>query len=175
MTAGATYEPIATTTLTSTASSVTFSSISGSYTDLIISGRIIGTISSYLNMQVGNGSVDTGANYSITTLIGRYNQGSDEAGGGQYTSTNAIYPFGDTWYSTNPTVFSINLQNYSNTTTNKTILIRSGAYGTTNYIGTAITVGSWRSTSAINIITLSAGSSTFAAGSSFTLYGISAA
>ena len=31
-----TYEPIATTTLTTTTASVTFSSISGSYTDLIL-------------------------------------------------------------------------------------------------------------------------------------------
>ena len=36
MAAGATYEPIATNTLGSAAASVTFSGISGSYTDLIL-------------------------------------------------------------------------------------------------------------------------------------------
>ena len=36
MAAGRTYEPIATTTLGSNATSVTFSNISGSYTDLVL-------------------------------------------------------------------------------------------------------------------------------------------
>jgi len=35
MAAGKTYEPIATTTLSSSAATITFSSISGSYTDLV--------------------------------------------------------------------------------------------------------------------------------------------
>ena len=45
----ATYEKIATTTLGSAATSVTFSSISGSYTDLVLfsTGNISGTISIY--------------------------------------------------------------------------------------------------------------------------------
>jgi hypothetical protein len=38
-----TYEPIATTTLSSAQSSVTFSSISGSYTDLVLVSNVSGS------------------------------------------------------------------------------------------------------------------------------------
>jgi len=62
-----TYTPIATTTLGSAASSVTFSSISGAYTDLVLVGA--GTLASnlYLNVKFNN---DTGSNYSRTELYG---------------------------------------------------------------------------------------------------------
>jgi hypothetical protein len=62
------------------------------------------------------------------------------------------------------------IQNYSNTTTNKTALIRDN-FAT---YGTFARVALWRSTSAITSITLTMSSSTFATGSQFTLYGIKA-
>lgn len=166
-----TYDLISRTTLSSAASSVTFSSITGSYADLVIIGQIIGTVDSYINMQVGNGSVDTGNNYSITTVGARYNAG-EERSSQRYTSQSTIYATGYNWYNTNPSNLLINLQNYADTTTYKTMLIRFNSTGTTSYAGTSATVGLWRSTSAINIVTFSAGSSTFASGSTFSLFGI---
>jgi hypothetical protein len=65
----------------------------------------------------------------------------------------------------------IQCMNYSSTTTHKTFLSRS------NVPSTALrcAVGLWRSTSAINIIDIAPYASSWAAGSTFTLYGISAA
>ena len=70
MAAGSTYSTIATTTLASAAASYTFSSIPTTYTDLIL--VLNGSFDTFNNVrfQVGNGSVDTGSNYSATRLLG---------------------------------------------------------------------------------------------------------
>jgi len=60
--------------------------------------------------------------------------------------------------------------NYSNMTTYKTSLIRYSQIG--SWFGELATL--WRSTAAINTITLTTGTSTFNIGSTFTLYGIKA-
>ena len=68
----------------------------------------------------------------------------------------------------------LQLMNYSNTTTYKTILSRTNAAAN----GVDATVGLWRSTSAITSIEIgknSGMSGTFQIGSTFTLYGIKAA
>jgi hypothetical protein len=160
-----TYEPIATTTLGSAQSSVSFSSISGSYTDLvfIVNGTRSDTSNTYL--RVGNGSVDTGSNYSTTYL---YGNGSSAASSRQSNSSNGVLldAVGD-----NPSTIAtyiINFQNYSNTTTNKTLLNRR-SHSANEALAC---VGLWRSTSAINTITIYPSSGTFSSGSIFTLYGI---
>jgi hypothetical protein len=61
--------------------------------------------------------------------------------------------------------------NYSNTTTNKTALIR----GNNAALFTDATVGVWRSTAAITSITLASDGAAFDSGSTFNLYGIAAA
>ena len=73
MAAGATYVPLASTTLSSDTGSVTFSSISSSYTDLVIimsvQGNTGGTAQgSNTNFLRFNG--DTASNYSYTYLSG---------------------------------------------------------------------------------------------------------
>jgi hypothetical protein len=65
----------------------------------------------------------------------------------------------------------VNIINYSNTTTYKTLLGR----GNTSASRIQATVGLWRSTSAINRIDLNIQGDNFAVGSTFTLYGIAAA
>jgi hypothetical protein len=64
----------------------------------------------------------------------------------------------------------INIQNYSNSTTYKTVLARSNNAAT----GTDATVALWRSTSAITSIDYYLNSGSWATGSTFTLYGIKA-
>ena len=64
--------------------------------------------------------------------------------------------------------------NYSNTTTNKTVLARGNNASDASYPGTEAFVGLWRSTAAINRIDFSSNSKTWNAGT-FTLYGIKAA
>ena len=162
MAAGATYTPIATTTLGSDTASYTFSSISGSYTDLIM--VITGGISTAgpLNVQF-NG--DTSSNYSETRLYGNGTTATSD----RFSSTPSL----DMGYfpnDLNNNAF-IHFMNYSNTTTYKTVLNR---WNTTAY--TAAAVGLWRSTSAITSIKLfNASPYNLKAGSTFTLYGIAAA
>jgi hypothetical protein len=154
-----TYDKIATTTLGSSATSTTFSSIPSTYTDLVVVFQGTGVSGDTLYYQFNN---DTGTNYSDTYLFGDGNTGS-----GRHTNISGIFGAG---VNTSQCMQIINIMNYSNTTTNKTTLLRGNANG----IGAAVAfAGLWRSTSAITSIKLSLNSN-FAAGSTFTIYGIKA-
>jgi hypothetical protein len=166
MAAGATYEPIATTTLGSAQSSVTFSSIPGTYTDLVVvidSAMTAGSTSN-LGMQF-NSDTGSNTNYSSTRLLG---DGS-AASSGRNTSTS-YGMIGDV--DTNKFVSINHIMNYANTTTYKTFLSRTGNAGA--YLGAYVSL--WRSTAAITTVVLKQpGGSTFVSGSTFTLYGVLAA
>lgn len=161
-----TYTPIATTTLGSAQSSVTFSSISGSYTDLVLVGSVRVSGVAAINFQVNS---DTATNYSF-----RYLQGNGSAASSNgFTNTGSVQGFYTTGAPTAASTFGtyiINFNNYSNTSTYKTFLSRESGDAST-----VSTVGLWRSTSAINSIYLYPGGANFAAGTTFTLYGITAA
>ena len=168
MAAGLTYELIETTTLGSDAPSVTFSSIPGTYTDLavVFNGGL--DVFDFIYTQVGNGSIDTGANYSGTIILG---DGSSAASS-RHSSGTYLQTLGWAIGILNDANGLLHFMNYSNTTTYKTILNRtnSPAYGTSAYVGL------WRSTSAINTIRFTGvNSRNITAGSTFTLYGIKAA
>jgi len=167
MAAGSTYTPIATTTLSTGTTSYTFSSVPTTYTDLVLVIRASNASSaSYPKVRVGNGSVDSGSNYSRTYLSGT---GSSAVSG---RDTGTFY--GISAYSDSDNNFAyvsiVNIMNYSNTTTYKTILARSNNAG----IGLDAIVSLWRSTAAINTVNVLADTN-FEAGTSFTLYGIAAA
>lgn len=158
----ATYEPIATTTLGSNQSSVTFNSFSG-YTDLVFIGQVkTDTNTANLSLQF-NG--DTGTNYSYTVLEGN---GSNATSGRAASIDRAIIGnLGNPDFGT----FICNVFNYSNSNTNKTVLTRNNS---TNARVQA-TVNLWRSTSAITSATLIMQSGyVLLSGSSITLYGIKA-
>jgi hypothetical protein len=152
-----TYEPIATTTLGSAASSVTFSSIPSTYTDLVM--VIAGSTVSGDGYLQFNG--DTSSFYSSTRLYGD--------GSGAYS--DRISSFGVTIGGFTNAVSIINIFNYANTTTFKTSIARIN-----NPAGFVdATVNLWRKTpEAITQIVASAASN-WASGCSFTLYGIKAA
>jgi hypothetical protein len=167
----ATYEPIATTTLGSASSTITFSSISSAYTDLVLimnSKSANGINNDGINLAVGNGSLDTGSNYSATIFYNN-NAGSIFSFSFINSTSSEIGLIHNEW---SPTI--IHFHNYSNTTTFKNFLGRTGTPGgsTTNI---RQTIGLWRSTSAINIIRLQHGGNEFIAGTVCTLYGIKAA
>ena len=65
----------------------------------------------------------------------------------------------------------VQIQNYSNTTTYKTGLVRANRAGG----GVDAMAGLWRSTAAINSIVITHDTAQFAAGSTFSLYGVQAA
>jgi hypothetical protein len=169
MAAGSTYTPIATTTLGSAASSYTFSSIPGTYTDLVL---VIQTkhsssgVGFWVQSQI-NG--DTGTNYSNTFLRGT---GIAAPSSGRYSNRGEGMFFGLCDH-TQFGVYTINFQNYSNTTTYKTALAR----GSSATDSAMTQVNLWRNTAAITSlkIWIENGSVNMVTGSTLTLYGITAA
>jgi hypothetical protein len=158
-----TYEPIATYTAPSAQSSYTFTSIPATYTDLILVINAIATLGNRALQVILNS--DTGTNYSATYITG---DGSSASSG-----RNSSTAYGETYASISQTTRSsviMQFQNYSNTTTNKTILTRSNAD-----FNVRASVNLWRSTSAISSIKLQLNADNLDTGSTFTLYGIKAA
>jgi len=161
----ATYEKIATNTLGTTTASVTFSSISGSYTDLVlIFNGGVDTSNGGLRMELNS---DTGSNYSQTSLAG---DGTSAASSRNSNVTQARIS-SDFGMVNNLNYNSItSLNNYSNSTTYKTWLSRNNLASA----GTEAVVGLWRNTAAITSIKLMPSANSFASGCTFTLYGIKA-
>ena len=162
-----TYEPITTQTLTATATSVTFSSIPQTYTDLVC--VVVNRVTTGVSYNQFNFNSDTGTNYSRTQMSGS----GSAAASIRFTNETTTYPFA-TAMTTTANAFDTNVAhifNYSNTTTYKTILGRGNNAGD----NTGLSACLWRSTAAITSITITSYASTFVAGSTFTLYGIKAA
>ena len=160
-----TYVALATYTVPSAQASYTFTSISGSYTDLVlvINGGTSVSVSEVL-LQFNS---DTASNYSYTSLSGSGTAAASGRGSAQTFIRSS-------WYVSPPTTNDftniINLQNYSNTTTNKTVICRSGTPSGT-YPGTEAVVGLWRSTAAITSVKVFLASTyTWNTGTTFTLY-----
>lgn len=168
MAAGSTYEPIATTTLTSAQTGITFTGISSVYTDLILVLRLISLGGAALRYQVGNGSIDSGANYSATFLTGSGSAASSD----RTSNANFVNVLRLTGTGTSPATHIFQFQNYSNTTTYKTVLGRTSQ----SQYEVGANVALWRSTSAINqIYVFESTSSNMNTGTTATLYGIAAA
>ena len=160
-----TYEPIASTSLPSGGTSVTFSSIPQTYTDLVlIVNSKIATSEDAHALQFNS---DTGGNYSSTGIVGN---GSSAF---SYAGTNSVAVdggrVGDAWCTS---IF--NIMNYANTTTYKSVLAKGSSTSTSSYVGLSASV--WRSTAAISTILVKVyGGQTMSAGTTFVLYGIKAA
>ena len=158
----ATYEPIATQTLGSAAASVTFSSISGTYTDLVL--IVNASLASGAASTLMRYNSDSGNNYSGTRLIG------DGSSASSQRTTNANNnDIG--YFNTFMCASIVSIQNYSSTTTYKTCLVRAN---TSEYVFGQVQM--WRNTAAVTSINITNSSAVnFNAGSTFTLYGIKAA
>ena len=159
-----TYDPIATQTFSGTTATVTFSNISGLYTDLVL---VFGGSATAGNLQIRFNS-DTATNYSQADI---WVSGTSLASGRE-TSVTALYA-GDNISAPVDGMSNViaHFNNYSNTTTFKSSLIR-----TSNALKTSsLAVGLWRSTSAITSITFESTNANFSSGSKVSLYGIKAA
>jgi hypothetical protein len=160
----ATYEKIATNTLGSAAATVTFSSISGAYTDLIVICSF-GASSAAEDFTIRFNS-DTGSNYSNVNLRGN---GTAAASSRSNSATRIVAD--NVGVSTSiQAIDTIQVMNYSNTTTYKTALVRVNDAAKSS----EATVGLWRNTAAITSITLAMTGGNLLSGSSFTVYGIKA-
>jgi len=161
-----TYQPIATTTVTNTSTiTVTFSSISSIYTDLVLICSMTAKSASSETMLMRVNS-DTANNYSSTRLIG---DGSTAASNRVSSNSYATISGGNT--GTPDSMIIVNLMNYANTTTYKTFLSRFSQAA--NETDAAVSL--WRSTAAINSLVIQGTVGYLGNGSTFTLYGIKAA
>jgi hypothetical protein len=163
MAAGKTYEPISKQTLGTATATITFSSIPQTYTDLVcvVNGRT--TADANIAVQFNS---DTATNYSGTFL---YGNGSSVTSARQ-SNVSSIGVGGISSASQEQGTNIIQIMNYANTTTNKTLLARAN-----NSTYVQLRVGLYRSTSAITSCILNADGTTFMTGTTFTLYGIKAA
>lgn len=155
------WVPLATTTLSSSASSVTFSSISGSYRDLVLVIAAKNTGGTYDNIRVQFNS-DTGSNYSY---VQAYFNGSG------YASNSATTTFieGLTSSHTHNSASIMQVLDYSATNKHTTTLQR-GNTATAEY-GNRMAAGRWANTSAVTSITITQQSTNFDTGSTFSLWG----
>lgn len=161
----ATYSTIGMFTSGSASStSVSFTSIPQTYTDLVLVGNVKFTTSSDLYITFNN---DTSTNYSRTRLINNsLNTVSSTttkdlayyvAGAAEGTSTSGF------------ATFTMHINNYKGNI-NKPLISQMGTPNNTVFL----TSGAWRSTSAISTITLTTESGYIATSTTFTLYGIAA-
>jgi len=167
-----TYEAIASTTLTSSQATVTFSSIPSTYTDLV-----------FITSMLQDGSAtDTNAfiqlNSSTSSVYSRTGLRGNGSTATSFRSLNddclvlSVDSDASNW-----ALSTFHFMNYSNTTTFKTVITRQNK---ASALVDAI-VYLWRDTSAINAISITASDNRgsgvadkFVAGSTFSLYGIKA-
>lgn len=153
----ATYEKIATTTTSAGNTTITLSSIPATYTDLVLVVSGSNSAASDLRMRL-NG--DTGSNYSSTVMYG------DGTSATSFRESNQTSFYGAIGTSISNSI--INIMNYSNTTTYKTVITRTNS----NPFFPMAFAELWRSTSAVNSVTCYVTSGSYNAGVTFTLYGI---
>jgi hypothetical protein len=165
-----TYNPIATTTLGSAQTTIQFTSIPSTYTDLklVLTGNIS---ASGVDIRLQYNS-DTGTNYSYTDLAGY--------GGSVFSSRSTNKTFIATnflsFYSGSDTcTVTYDIMNYANTSMYKSTLERFSTAQSDGNGGVDQGVGLWRSTAAISSLSLSFATVTFSTGTTATLYGIQAA
>lgn len=169
MPAGKTYEPISSVSLSSSQSSIVFSSLgSYSYTDLRVVMTPIGTVGgAEIDIRFNS---DSGSNYSQSEL---YSTGSGVFGFLNYARTE-LYPTNVSGIdATTRTLMTADIFNYKGSTKKTVLFTFNGASAYGNLISRS--TGVWNSTSAITSITLFLGSGSFASGTKATLYGIAAA
>jgi hypothetical protein len=163
-----TYEPIATTTLGSTATEIVFSSIPATYTDLrlVIVGLPTTSVDGLIRFNA-----DTTSNYSFTRISGNGTSSTSALGNNQ-----TRIPVSGTvgWPTANPSFFTLDLFSYASATTTKACLLTS-SMDQNGSGGTEAWAGLYRGTSAITSVTFLVATSSIAAGTRATLYGIEAA
>ena len=166
---GGAFELISTQVLASSASSVTFSSISSTYKHLQLrfTAKSASAGGDNLRMQFNS---DTANNYAVHYLTG---SGSSVASGNAVPWNTALYAQMPSAAHTTDAFGAgiIDILDYGSTNKNKTIRNISGSASTFNII--ALTSGVWLNTAVITSLNVYMGTgSNIIAGSRFSLYGI---
>ena len=170
------YESIATVTLGSAASSVSFSSIPSTYQHLQVrvSGNATGTGGGFPDLLVQFNSDTTFTNYASHTLGGDGSSAYANASVSSSSFTGGyVGDFRDSTTAVSPTAKVIDLLDYANTNKNKTVRTLSGwdanGSGQVRFVSAL-----WMNTAAISSMTfvIRNGTNNIASGSTFALYGI---
>jgi len=167
MASGPTYESIYSTTLSSNANRIDFSSIPSGYTDLVLVIHAKATVANDIEIRLND---DANSNYSRTLMWSTTASNSISRGSNLGFMRLSNYAYAD---ATEPTSHIVHFFNYSNTSILKSVM-------NVGYcrIGIDHENHLWRSTAAINKISVYCGVANvnqFTAGSTFSLYGIGAA
>ena len=160
-----TYDKIQSTTLGTATGTISFTSISSSYTDLrvVITGKMVNSEQPYIRFNS-----DSATNYSYTTFYA--NGGS--TGSFRSSNDNRIYvaPLSN-WSTTNTQFATIDIFSYAGSAAKTALFAGSNDNGAASG-GLDRTVGLWRSVSAINRIDIIGNNQNFAIGFTATIYGI---
>jgi len=175
---GASFESIATTTLSTTTSTINFTNIANTYQLLqlrfIARDASAGTADASILFRLGNGSADSGSNYAYHYLEGT---GAVTGASGAATQTSILLPAAITEGGVTASVFAagiIDIHDYASTSKYKTV--RSFQGNDRNGSGRImLSSGLWQSTSAVDYVRITKTGTGFASGSTFALYGIKGA
>jgi hypothetical protein len=153
------YLPLATITLGSSGASVGFSNIPATYRDLILIIAGNASVTSEVQLRFNN---DSGNNYSCIRGLGFT--------GGPYTDsfTNQSSTYAMSSIGTSQSTVIFQIMDYSSTDKHKTLVARSMIPVSDVVMGTA----RWANTAAINRITVLLSTGNYAAGTTFSLYGV---
>jgi hypothetical protein len=162
-----TYEPIATTTVAVATTSISFTSIPSTYTDIRLVWTVRATAAG--NFPTVRFNNDSGSNYSWTRI---YGDGTSAASQRNTSRTGIGILWLDEVSSAADTfnLLTLDVFSYAGSTYKTSLTTASADKNGSGTVERAVAL--WRSTSAINQIDLISGSSTFAAGTTATLYGI---
>jgi hypothetical protein len=166
-----TFETINTYLLTSSQSTIVFSSIPSTYSDLVILLAPISSGQNYIGVQFNTDTSGGGTNYSRLA----YSSTGSTPYADIRSSRFAIEI--DTQESTGSggpnSTNEINIFNYTSTSAYKTIFCRNSAGGRNNgENAVGLGIGTWRSYDVINSVTLNLNAGTYSSGTRATLYGI---
>ena len=167
---GGSYESIATTTAAGGETSITFSSIAGTYASLQIRGIMQRNAAAAMNLAFRFNS-DTGANYASHWL---YGDGATVTATGASAATYALSVEMPSNTANTLGAFITDIHDYASTTKNKTIRT-FGGYDKNGSGKSQLNSGLWVSTAAVTSVTLYFLGDALAAGSTFALYGIKGA
>jgi hypothetical protein len=164
-----TYTPIASVTLSATASEVVFSGLPQTFRDLIVVVSAANSTNDITWSMTFNN--DSGANYSYVLARGfTSTSAQSQTLSGQTAMFIAGWSFGQG--TSNQTPLVMQLMDYSATDKHKTMLNRFQTQRNDNSNEVGMLAGRWASNNAITSVRIFPNSSTFASGSTFTLFGI---
>lgn len=158
-----TYTPLANITLGSAATGVTFTSISGAYRDLILVVSGTSTAGAWMYLRFNS---DSGSNYRMVEMHGN----GSTTGSTANTDAQIGLEWGAAYFNTTQTNVIANIMDYSATDKHKSVLIRQN----NSSLGVDAYAARWANTSAITSMAVTGPGTSYAAGTSFALYGIAA-